>query len=76
MKDERIRYRPTEKAALLDAGVWAFCLARRDLNSAEMAALFMDNGARMVEACSESPSGLWVVTNRGLRKVPLTRPGP
>lgn len=40
MKDERIRSRPAERQALVDHGVRAFCLARRDIRAAEMAGSF------------------------------------
>lgn len=37
MKDERIRYRAAERAALLAHNVQAFCLSRGDLRAADMA---------------------------------------
>lgn len=40
-KDDQIRYRPVEKAALLNAGVVAFFLPRGDLKGEEMATVFL-----------------------------------
>lgn len=41
MKDERIRWNPAERAAVLRYGVRAFCLTRQDLSAEEMAARFV-----------------------------------
>lgn len=41
MKDERIRYRPAERAALLTYGVRAFCLTSGNLTARQMAEMFI-----------------------------------
>lgn len=74
MKDERIRYRPAERAAVLRWRVRAFCLVRRDLDARAMAELFVANTGRMANACRQYESGLFVVSYQGLRRVPLSSP--
>lgn len=71
MKDERVRYRPAEKQAILTWGVRASCLARRDLTASAMAELFLAHLDGMVHACSRHQSGIFVVTRGGVRSVPL-----
>lgn len=71
MKDERIRYRPVEKAAIHVWQVRAFCLARRDLTAPQMAELFLSNLEGMVHACRDHSSGVFVITRGGVRRVPL-----
>ena len=41
MKDERIRYRPAERAALVDHRVRVFCLTSGNLRAAEMTQLYI-----------------------------------
>lgn len=68
MKDEKIRYRAGERAALVDAGVRAFCLASGNLKSAEMAGLFTQHqGAIWQHAAGDGP-GLWVVSRSEVRR--------
>jgi hypothetical protein len=71
MKDERIRYRPAEKAAVIRWRVRAFCLGRRDLTGQAMADLYLSNLDRMAEICSERVTGVFVVTHGGIRVVDL-----
>ncbi len=42
-KDERIRYRPNERRALLRSGVRAFILTGRNLTGEEMGEVFVDS---------------------------------
>ena len=67
MKDDRIRYRTAEKAEVIETRVRAFCLARRDLDGAGMAHLFLRNMPAITAACQAHPIGIWVVTKAGLR---------
>lgn len=62
MKDDRIRYRPAEKAAVIEWRVRAFCLARRDLTAPAMADAFLSNLSRITAICAESPAGVFVVS--------------
>jgi PIN like domain len=41
MKDERIKYRPAERQALIDHGVRAFCLTSGNLTAQAMANCFI-----------------------------------
>jgi hypothetical protein len=43
LKDGRVRYNEAEKAAIVEFEVRCFCLSRRDLPAAEMAARFLGN---------------------------------
>jgi hypothetical protein len=76
MKDERIRYRPAEKAAIVTWNVRAFCLARRDLTAPVMATLFLDHLDGMAHACRAHASGIFIVTKGGVRVVPLSQRHP
>ena len=46
-KDDRIRYRGPERAAVADAGVRVFALTSGNLKGAEMAAAFLKSRSRM-----------------------------
>ena len=68
MKDEKIRYRAAERAALVDAGVRAFCLASGNSRSAEMARLFVQHQATIWGQALGRGPGLWVVSSREIRR--------
>ncbi|MFN8076741.1 MAG: hypothetical protein U0Q15_15160 [Kineosporiaceae bacterium] len=72
MKDERIRYRTAERAALVDGDVRAFCLTSGNLRAAQMAEAFLDNLAGIRKACQESGPFLYAVSARGLRRLDLS----
>ncbi|HWG27239.1 hypothetical protein [Actinospica sp.] len=61
MKDDRIRRRGEERAALRDAGVRAFVLTSGNFRAAEMAQRFLDNVGRMVAACADPGPFLYAV---------------
>ncbi len=71
MKDERIRRRPAEKRALVDHGVRAFCLARRDIRATEMAGLFLAARTEMARTCSQPGPFLGVISQQAVRMVDL-----
>lgn len=71
MKDERIRYRPAERAALIDHRVRAFCLTSGNLRAAEMAELYLDVLDKLVAACAAPGPFLYVVSHSGLRQIDL-----
>lgn len=71
MKDDRIRYRPVEYAAVLDHQVRAFCLNSGNLRAAEMARRFIDVLDQITEACSQPGPFLYTVSSVGLRRVRL-----
>ena len=71
MKDDRIRYRPVERAAVLDHRVRAFCLSSGNLRTAEMAQRFIDMPDQITEACRQPGPFLYTVSSVGLRRVRL-----
>lgn len=71
MKDERVRYRPAERVALIDHGVRAFCLTSGNLRAAEMAQLYLGVLDKLVAACAAPGPFLYVVSRSGLRRVDL-----
>ena len=71
MKDERIRYRPAERAAVIDHQVRAFCLTSGNLRAAEMAELYLKFLKQLTAACAEPGPFLYVVSRAGLRQVHL-----
>jgi hypothetical protein len=72
MKDERIRYRPSERRALLDHKVMAFCLTSGNLRAQQMAELFLDSIEMIAAACRRTGPFLYAVSASGLRLLDLT----
>jgi hypothetical protein len=62
MKDKKIRYRSAERVALAKAGVRAFCLSSGNLNSEDMAALFIQHQGTIWRGAAGGEPGLWVVS--------------
>jgi hypothetical protein len=71
MKDERIRYRPAERDAVLAAGVQAFCLVKGNLRASAMADLFIAGIDEIADACRTPGPFLYSVSSAGLRRVDL-----
>jgi hypothetical protein len=71
MKDQRIRYRPAERQALVEHGVQAFCLTGGNLRAADMAAHFLAAINHIASACVQTGPFLYAVTPRGLRRLDL-----
>ena len=69
LKDERIRYRPAEREALVKHRVRAFCLTGGNLRSQEMAELFLGSLATMVTACAVPGPFLYAVSRQGFRRL-------
>jgi predicted nuclease of predicted toxin-antitoxin system len=55
MKDDRIRYRPRERAALQAAGVQAFALTNANLTGDEQARLLRTHASHIEQFCVEHP---------------------
>ncbi len=72
MKDDRIRYRPIERQALIEHHVRAFCLAGGNLRADEMADQFLNVIDDIAAACAAEPPCLYVVSASGMRRVDLT----
>jgi len=71
MKDDRIRYRPVERAAVIDHRVRAFCLTSGNLRARDMAALYLAVLDRLAAACTEPGPFLFTVSRAGLRRIDL-----
>lgn len=70
-KDERIRYRPAERAAIVAHGVRAFCLTSGNLTAQQMAEAFIANQAEIWARAAELGPGLFAVTRTSVRRVDL-----
>jgi predicted nuclease of predicted toxin-antitoxin system len=69
-KDERIRYRPNERRALLRAGVRAFILTGRNLTGEEMGEVFVASLRRMTKLVHQRRGAfIAAVTRAGVRLV-------
>ncbi len=71
MKDDRIRYRPAEKEALITHGVTAFSLAGGNLTSAQMAEILIRHKSRIWVAAVAAGPAVYVVHRSELRRVDL-----
>lgn len=71
MKDERIRYRPAERAAVLAHGVQAFSLANGNLRAEAMAEQFLAAFPQIAMRCGDPGPFLYTVSPSGLRRVDL-----
>ena len=72
MKDDRIRYRPAERAAVIAHGVQAFCLSSGNLRASVMAHQFLAVLDELAAACQQPGPFLYVVSQAGLRRTDLT----
>lgn len=71
MKDERIRYRPVEKEAVIVFKVQAFCLTNGNLRAAAMAEQFLAVIDQIASRCREPGPFLYSVLASGIRRVEL-----
>ncbi len=71
MKDERIRYRPAERAALVAHRVQAFCLTGGNLRAAVMAEQYLAVINDLAHACETPGPFLYAVSTRGLHRLDL-----
>ncbi len=70
MKDDRIRYRSAERAALIDSGVIAFCLASGNMTATQMAECFISHRRRILAATADAPA-IYAVSRAGIRRLDL-----
>lgn len=68
MKDEKIRYRAAERAAVVNAGVRAFCLASGNLKSTDMAELFVPHQDTIWDNATGDGPGLRIVSRSEVRR--------
>jgi len=76
-RDQRIRYRPVEKAAWVDHAVRGFVLTGRSSQStAQSLAILNRHWTRIERYIDDRPGGPWMyaVTDSGLREIDLIRP--
>jgi hypothetical protein len=71
MKDERIRYRPAERQALVRHRVMAFCLTSGNLCAHQMAELFLGSIEEITAACRDPGPFLYTVSSHGIRQLDL-----
>ena len=71
MKDQRIRYREVERAAVLDGNVRAFCLSSGNLRSPEMAGHLLARLDEITAACAEPGPFLYAATRSEIRRIEL-----
>lgn len=71
MKDEKIRYRPAERAALREHGVRAFCLTSGDLTSLQMADAFIIHRDQVWRSATHDGPALFAVSRGSLRRIDL-----
>lgn len=71
MKDERIRYRPAERAAVVAHRVQAFCLTGGNLRAAAMAEPYLAVIDDLAQACTRPGPFLYAVSARALRRLDL-----
>jgi len=72
MKDDRIRYRPAERAAVIAHGLQAFCLSIGNLRASAMADQFLAVRNDLAAACQQPGPFLYTVSRTGLRRTDLT----
>ena len=70
-KDERIRYRPAERTAIIAHGVRAFYLTSGNLTAEHMAAAFVVNRSAIWDSAVETGPGLFAVTRTSVRQIDL-----
>lgn len=71
MKDEKIRYRPAERAAVIAHDVRAFYLTSGNLTSRQMADHFIVYRARIWRLATPPGPALFAVSSGGVRQIDL-----
>lgn len=71
VKDERIRYRESERRALQSAGIHAFCLAGGSLRAADMADVYLTHATVIFEVVRETGPTLHLLSRAGIRRITL-----
>ncbi|WP_322767486.1 hypothetical protein [Frankia sp. Cr1] len=71
MKDERIRRRPTEKAAVMQHAARCFYITRQNLSGPEMAQRLIDNRDAIVTVCAEAGPFIYAVHSNQIKKMDL-----
>jgi hypothetical protein len=74
MRDKRIRRRPGEKIALIDAGVRAFCMTWGNATRWETLGLLVRHWERIEDAATEPGPYIYAVTRQAVHPQALTDP--
>jgi len=69
LKDDRIRFNPPERAAVIAYEVRCFCLTRQNLLSEEMAMWFLRNLRPMTDACRDPGPFVYAVHETKIAKM-------
>ena len=72
VKDEKIRYRPAERAAIVRHGVRAFYLTSGNLSSQQMADVVIASRAVVWTLAAEAGPALFAVSRGSVRRIDLT----
>jgi hypothetical protein len=72
LKDDRIRYRPAERAAMIAHDVQAFCLSTGNLRASALANQYLSVLDDLATACQQPGPFLYTVSHAGLRRADLT----
>ncbi|WP_250286729.1 PIN-like domain-containing protein [Frankia sp. CiP1_Cm_nod2] len=71
MKDERIRRRPAERAAVIKHAARCFYINRQNLPGPEMVQRFIDNLDTIITACAEADPFIYAVHSNQIKKMDL-----
>lgn len=71
MKDDRIRRRPAELAALKAAGVHAFCIANANLDTDHQVEILLHHQTHIFQRCAEHGPTLDTLNKSGMRPIDL-----
>lgn len=69
MKDDRIRYRESERRALASARVHAFCLAGGNLRAEQMITMFLRHSGAIFDTCAAAGPSLHLLSRAGMRRI-------
>jgi|SRR5579875_63283 hypothetical protein len=72
MKDERIRYRPAERAAVIAHGVTAFYLTSGNLSAAQMSEFYISHRDSIWRLAAIPGPSLFAVSRTGVRRIDLS----
>ena len=71
MKDDRIRRRPAELAALNASGVHAFCIANANLDTDQLVEILLHHQERILQRCTHPGPTLDSLNETGMRPIDL-----
>jgi hypothetical protein len=71
MKDDRIRRRPAELAALKAAGVHAFCIANANLDTDHQVEVLLHHQDQIFQRCTQPGPTLDSISRSGMRPIAL-----